>query len=224
MLSAITGQIATLGHVSNFFTTPAQVALAERLTAMVGAPGEAKVFFTNSGTEANEAAFKITRATGRTKIIATEGAAVGYGNHVVLHGLDLRIDQDDRIALLGRNGEGKTTLAKLLCRLYDPTSGVVEADGVDLRALDLTDWRQHVTAVFQDFVRFELSLRDNVAPWGAPDEEVLAAGDGDLLTTDREHDSIARFDLEGDRLLHHGDLEPGPSQGDAKGQPLPGLR
>jgi len=77
VLSAITGQIATLGHVSNFFATPAQVALAERLVAMVGAPGEAKVFFTNSGTEANEAAFKITRATGRTKIIATEGAFHG---------------------------------------------------------------------------------------------------------------------------------------------------
>ena len=77
VLSAITGQIATLGHVSNFFATPAQVALAERLVAMVGDPGEAKVFFTNSGTEANEAAFKITRATGRTKIIATEGAFHG---------------------------------------------------------------------------------------------------------------------------------------------------
>lgn len=77
VLSAITGQIATLGHVSNFFATPAQVALAERLTAMVGAPGDARVFFTNSGTEANEAAFKITRATGRTKIIATEGAFHG---------------------------------------------------------------------------------------------------------------------------------------------------
>jgi len=77
VLSAITGQIATLGHVSNFFATPAQVALAERLAAMVGSPGAAKVFFTNSGTEANEAAFKITRATGRTKIVATEGAFHG---------------------------------------------------------------------------------------------------------------------------------------------------
>ena len=77
MLSAITGQIATLGHVSNFFATPAQVALAERLAAMAGAPADARVFFTNSGTEANEAAFKITRMTGRTKIIATEGAFHG---------------------------------------------------------------------------------------------------------------------------------------------------
>ena len=76
VLSAITGQIATLGHVSNFFATPAPVALASRLTAMTGAD-DARVFFTNSGTEANEAGFKITRRTGRTKIISTEGAFHG---------------------------------------------------------------------------------------------------------------------------------------------------
>ena len=76
VLSAVTGQIATLGHVSNFFATPPQVALAERLGRMTGAD-EARVFFTNSGTEANEAAFKITRMTGRTKIISTEGAFHG---------------------------------------------------------------------------------------------------------------------------------------------------
>ena len=79
VLSAITGQIATLGHVSNFFATPAQVALAERLAAMVDpdGPGDARVFFTNSGTEANEAAFKLTRMTGRTRVISTEGAFHG---------------------------------------------------------------------------------------------------------------------------------------------------
>jgi acetylornithine/N-succinyldiaminopimelate aminotransferase len=76
VLSAVTGQIATLGHVSNFFATPPQVALAERLGRMTGAD-EARVFFTNSGTEANEAAFKITRMTGRNKIISTEGAFHG---------------------------------------------------------------------------------------------------------------------------------------------------
>ena len=76
VLSAVTGQIATLGHVSNFFATPAQVALAERLSRMTGAD-EARVFFTNSGTEANEAAFKITRLTGRRTIISTEGAFHG---------------------------------------------------------------------------------------------------------------------------------------------------
>jgi acetylornithine/N-succinyldiaminopimelate aminotransferase len=76
VLSAITAQIATLGHVSNFFATPAQVALAERLCHLVKAP-DARVFFTNSGAEANEAAFKITRRTGKTKIIACEGAFHG---------------------------------------------------------------------------------------------------------------------------------------------------
>lgn len=79
VLSAITSQLSTLGHVSNFFATPAQVALAERLvTTVLGAePGEAKVFFTNSGTEANEAAFKLTRLTGRTRLIAMEGSFHG---------------------------------------------------------------------------------------------------------------------------------------------------
>jgi len=76
VLSAVTGQIATLGHVSNFFATQPQVALAGRLCVMSGAD-EARVFFTNSGTEANEAAFKITRMTGRGTIISTEGAFHG---------------------------------------------------------------------------------------------------------------------------------------------------
>jgi acetylornithine aminotransferase len=77
VLSAVTGQIATLGHVSNFFATPAQVALATRLTRMLGESAEARVFFTNSGTEANEAAFKLTRLTGRTRLVACEGAFHG---------------------------------------------------------------------------------------------------------------------------------------------------
>ena len=68
------------------------------------------------------------------------------------------------LAIVGQNGAGKTTLAKLLCRLYDPQAGAIEVDGVDLRDLDIDGWRSRVTAVFQDFIRFELPLRDNVAP------------------------------------------------------------
>ncbi|GAB3703281.1 acetylornithine transaminase [Mariniluteicoccus flavus] len=78
VLAAITSQLATLGHVSNFFATPAQIALAEKLATVVGGDAhETKVFFTNSGTEANEAAFKITRMTGRTRIVAMEGSFHG---------------------------------------------------------------------------------------------------------------------------------------------------
>jgi acetylornithine/N-succinyldiaminopimelate aminotransferase len=80
LLAAITSQAATLGHVSNFFATPPQIALAERLLGLLGgADGgvDGRVFFTNSGTEANEAAFKATRRTGRTRIVAAEGAFHG---------------------------------------------------------------------------------------------------------------------------------------------------
>ena len=82
----------------------------------------------------------------------------------VLERLNLEIPAGSSLAIVGQNGAGKTTLAKLLCRLYDPQSGSIEVDGVDLRDLDLESWRSRVTAVFQDFVRFELTLRENVAP------------------------------------------------------------
>ena len=95
------------------------------------------------------------------------------GGGVVLDGFDLTIPAGSSIAIVGQNGAGKTTMAKLLCRLYDPQSGAIEVDGVDVRDLDLASWRSRLTAVFQDFTRLELSLRDNVAPGGAPDEVVL---------------------------------------------------
>ncbi|HEY0936023.1 MAG TPA: ABC transporter ATP-binding protein [Trebonia sp.] len=82
----------------------------------------------------------------------------------VLRGLSLDIPAGSSLAIVGQNGAGKTTLAKLLCRLYDPQAGVIEVDGTDLRELDLEAWRRQVTAVFQDFVRFELTLRENVVP------------------------------------------------------------
>ncbi len=82
----------------------------------------------------------------------------------VLNGLDLDIPAGTSLAIVGVNGAGKTTLAKLLCRLYDPQSGSIEVDGADLRDLDLASWRSRVTAVFQDFVRFDLTLRENVLP------------------------------------------------------------
>jgi ABC-type multidrug transport system fused ATPase/permease subunit len=93
----------------------------------------------------------------------------------VLQHFDLAIPAGSSLAIVGQNGAGKTTLAKLLCRLYDPQSGAIEIDGVQLRDLSLESWRKRVTAVFQDFIRFELPLRDNVAPSGAPDEDVRAA-------------------------------------------------
>ncbi len=106
----------------------------------------------------------------------------------VLDGFDLTIPAGSSLAIVGQNGAGKTTLAKLLCRLYDPTEGAIEIDGVDLRELDVDAWRARVTAVFQDFTRFELPLRDNVSPAGAPDaaiEQALGeAGAANLASLD----------------------------------------
>ena len=97
------------------------------------------------------------------------------GGPPVLDGVNLIIPAGSSLAIVGQNGAGKTTLAKLLCRLYDPQSGAIEIDGVNLRDLSLESWRRRVTAVFQDFTRFELPLRDNVAPAGAPDEAIRSA-------------------------------------------------
>jgi ATP-binding cassette, subfamily B, bacterial len=99
------------------------------------------------------------------------------GGTEVLKHFNLTIPAGSSLAIVGRNGAGKTTLAKLLCRLYDPQSGAIEIDGVGLRELDLTGWRSRLAAVFQDFIRFELSLRDNVAPQGAPDDLIQSALD-----------------------------------------------
>jgi ABC-type multidrug transport system fused ATPase/permease subunit len=97
------------------------------------------------------------------------------GRAPVLEQFDLAIPAGSSLAIVGQNGAGKTTIAKLLCRLYDPQSGAIEIDGVDLREFDLASWRSRVTAVFQDFLRLELPLRDNVAPAGAPDDIVRVA-------------------------------------------------
>ncbi len=77
LVEAVTTQLSTLGHVSNFFATEPQVALAERLIGLLGWDSDARVFFSNSGTEANEAALKLTRRTGRTRVVAAEGSFHG---------------------------------------------------------------------------------------------------------------------------------------------------
>jgi ATP-binding cassette subfamily B protein len=110
------------------------------------------------------------------------------GGAPVLEGFDLTIPAGSSLAIVGQNGAGKTTLAKLICRLYDPQQGAIDVDGVDIRELSLDSWRARIAAVFQDFIRFELPLRDNVAPSGAPDEIVRAAlasaGAADLAPLD----------------------------------------
>lgn len=86
----------------------------------------------------------------------------GDSSAQVLSQLDLRLDAHRSHALVGSNGAGKTTLLKLLCRFYDPTEGRILVDGVDLRHIDPVQWHAQVAAIFQEFVRYELSAADNV--------------------------------------------------------------
>ena len=81
----------------------------------------------------------------------------------VLNSLDLRIEPGQRIALIGENGQGKTTLVKLLTRLYDPTSGRILLDGVDLRDYNMEDLQNQIGVIFQDFMRYEMTARENIA-------------------------------------------------------------
>ncbi len=109
------------------------------------------------------------------------------GDRPVLRGFNLVIPAGTSLAIVGQNGAGKTTLAKLLCRFYDPQGGTIEVDGVDLRELDLEAWRGRLAAVFQDFVRFELPLRDNVSPLADEAQiarAIRAAGAADLAGLD----------------------------------------
>jgi ATP-binding cassette subfamily B protein len=79
-----------------------------------------------------------------------------------LRDINLEIKAGQVIALVGPNGSGKTTIAKLVPRLYDPTSGRITVDGIDLRHLEPADWQRRVSVVFQDFLQYPLSALDNI--------------------------------------------------------------
>ncbi len=80
-----------------------------------------------------------------------------------LRNVSLRIGAGERVALVGENGAGKTTLIKLLARLYDPTEGRILLDGIDLREYDVDELRRVIGVIFQDFVRYDLNVRENIA-------------------------------------------------------------
>src|SRR5262249_39292871 len=92
--------------------------------------------------------------------------AVGFsypgGHRAALDEIDLQIRPGERIARVGENGAGKSTLVKLLLGLYQPTAGRIGADGIDLSSIAPQAWRARLGAVFQDYVRYSLTVRENV--------------------------------------------------------------
>src|SRR5437763_3131850 len=84
-------------------------------------------------------------------------------DRVVLNRLNFHLDPGQRVALIGENGQGKTTIVKLITRLYDPTQGEILLDGVDLREYDLEHLYREIGVIFQDFMRYEMTARENIA-------------------------------------------------------------
>jgi ATP-binding cassette subfamily B protein len=101
------------------------------------------------------------------------------GQQAVLHAIDLHLPTGATVAIVGDNGAGKTTLVKLLAGLYQPTAGQVTVDGIDMAHLDPAGWRQRIAAGFQDFARFEFTVRETV---GIGDLAALA-DEGDAAVT-----------------------------------------
>lgn len=107
--------------------------------------------------------------------------------HPVLQQMDLDLPAGSTVAIVGENGSGKTTLVKLLCRFYEPTTGVITIDGDRLSEIEIDEWRARVSASFQDFARIELVAREvvRVGDLGRPDDDAtlqaalhrVAAGD-----------------------------------------------
>jgi acetylornithine aminotransferase len=168
LVSAVTAQLATLGHVSNFFTTPNQVGLAERLLELLDAPPGSAVFFANSGTEANEAAFKLSRRTGRTGLVAAEAG---------FHGRTM--------------GALALTHKPAYREPFEPLPGnVVHVPYGDLDALDQAV-DQHTAAVFLEPIQGEAGVRTPPPGYLSAARELTRAA-GALLVLDEIQTGMGR--------------------------------
>ena len=105
----------------------------------------------------------------------------------VLKDFNFHLKPGERIALIGENGQGKTTVVKLITRLYDPTEGQILLDGVDLREYALDDLHQEMGVIFQDFMRYEMTVRDNIAVGRVElphtDEDIAGAAEKSLAAS-----------------------------------------
>jgi ATP-binding cassette subfamily B protein len=121
-------------------------------------------------------------------------------NRLVLNRLNFGIGPGERVALVGENGQGKTTMVKLISRLYDPTEGSITLDGVDLRDYDLDSLQHEIGVIFQDFVRYDMSARENIGVG-----RIEHIGDDhhliDAARKSRAHDVLGRLPRGLDQML-----------------------
>ncbi|NIK61076.1 ATP-binding cassette domain-containing protein [Kribbella shirazensis] len=153
-MAAVAGvQIAVAGIMSLLAQTHEQLMIFDHYTAVLGAPPEMPV------AEHPVATPELRRG------IMFEDVWFRYGDDLpwVLRGVTVTVPYGMAVGLVGKNGAGKSTVVKLLCRMYDPTKGRITWDGVDLRDLDPARLRDRIGAVFQDFMSYDLTAEENIA-------------------------------------------------------------
>lgn len=112
-----------------------------------------------------------------------------FSDAEILHNVSFSVKSGEKVAIVGENGSGKSTLVKLLMRFYDPTNGKISVDNYDLKDFNIFDLHKNLSATFQDFSRFKLTLKENVITGysfnkGRVNNVLKAAGLGDLLAND----------------------------------------
>lgn len=112
-----------------------------------------------------------------------------FSNAEILHNVSFSVKGGEKIAIVGENGSGKSTLVKLLMRFYDPTNGKISVDNYDLKDFNIFDLHKNLSATFQDFSRFKLTLQENVITGYSFNKDrvnnvLKASGLGDLLAND----------------------------------------
>lgn len=96
--------------------------------------------------------------------IEFQNISFGYEQETnILHQLSFKIQRNEKVAVVGPNGSGKSTLIKLLCRFYDPEKGKILINGNDLKEIDIFSWREQISTIFQDYGKYPLSIKENVA-------------------------------------------------------------
>lgn len=155
LAGSIAGASASIQHIFATFSVIADQSLF--LTDLVD-------FFRETPTIASKAhALPAPRPMRDGFVFEDVSFAYPGNDRPVLQHLDFRISRGERVALVGENGQGKTTLVKLITRLYDPTHGRILLDGIDLREYDIEDVHRNVGVIFQDFVRYEMTVGQNIA-------------------------------------------------------------
>ncbi len=165
--------IISLGSLSLYLSATTQVEFQlETIIWSLSQLYQGNLFINNMFDFLNVTSPVVLASAGEAKVVPAklaegirfENVSFQYpeSDRMVFENLNFELKVGQSVALVGENGAGKTTIVKLLSRLYEPTSGKILVDGIDLKEYDLTNWRENLSVIFQDYARFHLTARENI--------------------------------------------------------------